>query len=51
MRTITKEDICFSLKLGGIAKGDVVLMQSALSSIGHVEVGADTVIDAVLEAL
>jgi len=51
MPTITKEDICFSLKLGGIGRGDVVLMQSALSSIGHVEGGADTVIDAVLDTI
>ena len=51
MRTMTKDDIRFSLELGGIRRGDVVLMQSALSSIGHVEGGADAVIDAVLETI
>jgi len=51
MKTITKADICFALKLGGIVPGDVVIMQSALSSIGHVEGGADTVIDAVMETI
>ena len=44
MKTITKEQILFDLQLGGIKKGDVVLMQSALSSIGYVEGGADAVI-------
>lgn len=51
MKPVTKEQIVFSLGLGGIEKGDVVLMHSALSSIGYVEGGAETVIDAVLEAV
>lgn len=51
MKFITKEQIVFALELGGIQKGDVVLMHSALSNIGYVEGGADTVIDAVLEAV
>ncbi|MBE6789305.1 MAG: AAC(3) family N-acetyltransferase [Ruminococcaceae bacterium] len=51
MKPITKDQIVFSLKLGGIENGDVVLMHSALSSIGFVEGGADAVIDAVLEAV
>ena len=51
MKPITKDQIVFSLKLGGIENGDVVLMHSALSSIGYVEGGADTVVDAVLEAV
>ena len=51
MKPITKQDIVFALKLGGIKEGDIVLMHSALSSIGQVEGGADTVIDAVLEAV
>ena len=51
MKTITKDQIVLALQLGGIEKGDVVLMHSALSSIGNVEGGADTVIDAVLEAV
>ena len=51
MKVITKEQIVFSLKLMGIEEGDVLLMHSALSSIGRVEGGADAVIDALLEAV
>lgn len=51
MNPVTKEQIVFALQLGGIEKGDVVLMHSALSSIGYVEGGAETVVDAVLEAV
>ena len=51
MKTITREQITFALRLGGIQKGDIVLMHSALSSIGPVEGGADAVIDAVLDAV
>ena len=51
MKPIRKEQIVFDLQLGGIQRGDVVMMHSALSSIGYVEGGADTVIDAVLEAI
>lgn len=48
---ITKDDILFSLECMGIKKGDVLLLHSALTSIGKVENGADTVIDAFLEAI
>lgn len=51
MSGITKDQIVFDLKLMGIAPGDVILMHSALSSIGRVEGGADAVIDALLEAV
>lgn len=51
MKTIGKEQIVFSLKLMGIVPGDVVFVHSALSSIGNVYGGADTVIDALLEAV
>ncbi|HHW49297.1 MAG TPA: AAC(3) family N-acetyltransferase [Clostridiaceae bacterium] len=49
--SIRKEDILFSLELMDIKKGDVLLVHSALTSIGFVEGGADTVIDAFLEAV
>jgi len=49
--SISKEDILFSLELMDIKKGDVLLIHSALTSIGNVEGGADTVIDAFLEAV
>ncbi len=48
---IGKEDILFSLNLMEIKKGDKLLVHSALSSIGHVDGGADTVIDALLESV
>ena len=51
MKSVTKEEIVYALKLGGIENGDVVLMHSAMSAIGHVEGGAYTVIDAVLDAV
>ena len=48
---ISKEDVVFSLKLMDISKGDKLLVHSSLSSIGYVDGGADTVIDALLEAV
>ena len=51
MRTITRKDILLSLDLLGIVPGDTILMHSALTAIGPVEGGVDTVIDAFLEAV
>ena len=51
MRTITREDILLTLDLLGIVPGDTILMHSALTAIGPVEGGADTVIDAFLDAV
>lgn len=51
MNYVTKEQIVFSLQLMGVEKGDVIFMHSALSSMGNVDGGADTVIDAILEAI
>ncbi|MBQ9545184.1 MAG: AAC(3) family N-acetyltransferase [Clostridia bacterium] len=48
---LTKQDIITSLALTDIKKGDVLLLHSALTSIGKVEGGADAVIDAFLEAV
>lgn len=48
---ITKQDIVFSLQCMGIEKGDVLLLHSALTAIGKVDGGAETVIDAFLEAI
>ena len=50
-KTVTRENILYSLRLMGIREGDVLLVHSALSSIGHVEGGADSVIDALCEAV
>ena len=46
---IKKEDIIFSLELMDIKRGDILLVHSALSSMGFVDGGAETVIDALLE--
>jgi aminoglycoside 3-N-acetyltransferase len=46
-----KLKIAAGLKDVGLKKGDVILLHSALSSLGHVKGGADTVIDAFLDVL
>ena len=48
---IKKDEIKFSLELMDIKKGDIILVHSALTSIGYVEGGADAVIDALLETV
>ena len=48
---VRKEDIKASLMRLGLKKGDIVGVHSSLSSFGHVEGGADTVIDALLETV
>ena len=48
---MNKADIKKSLSEFGIKSGDVVIVHSSLSSIGRVEGGADTLIDAFLEII
>ena len=48
---VTKQQIKRSLGLMGIVPGDTLLLHSALTAIGPVEGGADTVIDAFLEVI
>jgi len=48
---LTKQDIVRDLRRCGLRPGDKVLVHSSLSSPGRVEGGADTVIDAMLEAV
>lgn len=48
---ITRKKLVRDLKRLGLKQGDAVLVHSALSAIGHVRGGADTVIDALLEVL
>lgn len=50
-QTIQKEKIVRSLREAGVKPGDLLFLHSSLSSIGTVEGGADTVIDAFLEVL
>jgi aminoglycoside 3-N-acetyltransferase len=49
--TVRKGDIVQGLRALGLKEGDAVLVHSSLSSLGHVEGGADTVIDALIEAV
>ena len=44
MKIVQKQDIIFALKDLGLAKGDIVLVHSSLSSFGYVEGGADSVL-------
>ena len=48
---ITKQEIKRSLGLMGIVPGDTLLLHSAMTAIGGVEGGADSVIDAFLETI
>jgi len=49
--SIKKEDIRMALRKAGIRQGDLIMVHSGLSSFGHIEGGADTVIDAFLEVV
>ena len=49
--TVTRDDIAAGLRALGVAAGGPLLVHSSLSSFGHVEGGADTVIDALLAAV
>lgn len=51
MNKLTRDDIVAGLRNLGLQPGDKVLVHSSLSALGHVEGGADTVIDALLEAV
>lgn len=48
---VTKEQLVIDLKKLGLKRGDLVNVKASLSSIGKVEGGAKTVIDAILEVL
>ncbi len=50
-QTITKDMFVESLKKIGIEKGDVLLVHSGLSYMGHIASGAETVLDALIEAV
>ena len=51
MSGLTRDEIADSLKSLDLAEGDVVLVHSAMRTLGHVEGGADTVVDALLEVI
>ncbi|MBN1445910.1 MAG: AAC(3) family N-acetyltransferase [Candidatus Omnitrophica bacterium] len=48
---IRKKDIIVALEKAGIESGDLLLVHSGLAYFGHIEGGANTVIDAFLEVL
>ncbi len=49
--TVRREDISEALREVGVGAGEVAIVHSSLSSMGWVEGGADTVIDAFLDVL
>lgn len=48
---ISKDQLASELRTAGIAKGDLLHMKVSLKSIGKIEGGAETLIDALLEAV
>ena len=48
---ITRAGICRALDSLGLREGDCVMMHSSLSALGYMEGGADTVVDALLDAV
>lgn len=48
---ITKNDLIKDIKKSGLKKGDIVIVHSALSSIGKIKDGADTLLAAFLDVL
>jgi len=48
---MTRERLVVGLTQVGVRRGDILLVHSSLSSLGHVEGGPDAVIDALLEAV
>ena len=49
--TLTRADIIAGLRALGVKAGQVLMVHSALSAFGEVEGGADTLIDALIEAV
>lgn len=50
-QSISKQQIKGALRAAGLSDGDLVLVHSGMSYFGHIEGGADTVVDALLEVL
>ncbi len=51
MQSLTQQHLVGALQAAGLASGQVVFVHSALSSLGHVVGGANTVVDAFLAVL
>ena len=50
VRSITREQLAAELKALGLRPGDAAMVHSSLSSLGWVDGGAETVVDALLDA-
>ena len=48
---VTRVEIVDGLRRLGLEAGDVLLVHSAMRTIGHIDGGAETVVDAMLEVL
>jgi len=50
-RSLGREDLVHDLRALGVRPGDLINAKVSLKSVGHVEGGADTLLDALLEAV
>jgi len=48
---VTKDDLIAGLRGAGVQEGDLIFVHSSLSAFGHVQGGAQSVVDALLEAV
>jgi aminoglycoside N3'-acetyltransferase len=48
---VTRDELVRGLRDSGVREGDLILAHSSLSAFGHVEGGAETFVDALLEAV
>lgn len=51
MTEVTQKDVCNAFKNIGTVPGDVVIFHSSLKSMGHVDGGAEAVINGILDAV
>lgn len=49
--TISREQLACDLRQAGIADGDIVMVHTSLSNLGHVDGGAETVIAALIDVV
>lgn len=51
MQTLSKKDLINDLRALGVCAGDLLCVKASLRSIGNIEGGADTLVDALLETI
>lgn len=49
--SISGQEITRALRVAGVEAGDIIMVHSSLSSFGHVEGGAEAVVDALIDAV